>query len=251
MTSKPELLLLNETKMHDEEPRMLIPGYIEVSRKNRDSDGGGIVVFARADKINSFSELEVSTTRERTWILIHTDEGPILLCCWYRPPREPLDGITSFQKELNRLRAQAVGVIIIGDVNVHSRRWLTHSSGESVEGKYLQEVCVPAGWQQMVREPIRECMETKNRYLLDLVMTDLPDVTTTVGNKVQDHNTVLTTVEQQIPLSETSVRRTWDFGKADWQKLREALQDTDWNFLRAGLRCSIIVLNYLALEPGD
>ena len=122
MSSKPEVLLLNETKMHDEEPRMKIQGYIEVSRKNRDSDGGGVAVFARADKITSFSELEVSITHERIWILIHTDDGPMLLCCWYRPPKEPVNGIATFQEELNRPRAQAVGTIRIGDVNVHSRR---------------------------------------------------------------------------------------------------------------------------------
>ena len=232
MTSKPELLLFNETKMHDEEPRMQIPGYQEVSKKNRDSHGGGVAIFACTDKITRFSELEVSATHERIWILIHTDEGPLLLGCWYRPPREPLDGIARFQEELKRLRAQAVGTIVIGDLNVHSRRWLTHSAGESAEGKYLQEVCVTAGLQQLVREPTRECMETNNKYLLDLVMTDMPEVIVSVGQKVRDHNSVLATVEQQIPISETLVRKAWNFKKADWLKLREALGDTDWEFLK-------------------
>ena len=146
---------------------------------------------------------------------IHTDEGPILLCCWYRPPREALDGIAQVQEELHRLRAQAVGTIVVGDVNVHSRRWLTHSAGESAEGKYLQEVCVAAGLRQLVQEPTRECMETKRKYLLDLVMTDMLDVEASVGQKVRDHNSVMVTVEQQIPLTETLARKTWNFKKAD------------------------------------
>ena len=66
------------------------------------------------------------------------------------------------------LRDEAVGAIIIGDINVHCASWLKYSSqGNTPEGELLRETCNFLGIKQIVKEPTRE------KNLLDLIPTDI------------------------------------------------------------------------------
>ena len=58
--------------------------------------------------------------------------------------------------------------VLVGDMNVHKRRWLLHSARDSVEGWELKSMCRELGLKQMVSSP------TRYNHLLDLVLTDLP-----------------------------------------------------------------------------
>ena len=98
--------------------------------------------------------------------------------------------------ELKAHRSSAVGTAIIGDVNVHIRRWLRFSSGESPEGILLQDICLSAGLQQSVKEP------TRNDHLLDLVLTDIPGTEIMLGGKIQDHKFVLTKFNFSVPATQ-------------------------------------------------
>ena len=113
-----------------------IPGYSLVARRDRDGLGGGVAVFA-IDSIADFcSLLLVSPSAERVWILTHTESGPILICCWYRRPcHGELNSIDSLGVEWHSLAGDAVGTVIIGDMNVHHTHWLRFSSHVSPEGK--------------------------------------------------------------------------------------------------------------------
>ena len=93
----------------------------------------------------------VSNDFERCWFLAHTDEGPVLFCCWYRPPGERIEGIRSFAKELRELRVQAVAVMIIGDLNIHQAQWLRYSTGNTPEGTELQDIIAQEGLRQIVK----------------------------------------------------------------------------------------------------
>ena len=76
---------------------MKLNGYDLLCRRDRNMHGGGIAVFGRSDKMARLSVLEVSVKYERAWILVHTDDGPFLACCWYRPPDENVQGIKDFE----------------------------------------------------------------------------------------------------------------------------------------------------------
>ena len=93
----------------------------------------------------------------------------------------------TLREELARLSNDFLGTAVIGDLNVHSCRWLQHSNGESVEGHALQDVCRNHGLEQKVKAP------TRNEYLLDLVLTDVKAVKCTVSKKVADHALVVAT----------------------------------------------------------
>ena len=97
-----------------------------------------------------------SASAERIWAIVHSDQGPYLVCCWYRPPNPGnIETIESFETEYNQYKDGAVGVFVLGDLNVHSIRWLRHSAHESVEGRTLFEVASRLGLQQKVKEPTR------------------------------------------------------------------------------------------------
>ena len=144
------------------------------------------------------------------------------MSCWYRPPQPgKIECIEAFRDELLVHRVGAVGTLIIGDVNVHSKRWLKHSSGETPEGTRLHEICQDEGLKQIVREP------TRNEYLLDLVMTDIPKIEAEVGGKIQDHRYVLTKLKLTVPETEMLHREVWNYRKADWARLKDELQEQD------------------------
>ena len=82
---------------------------------------------------------------------------------------------------------------MLGDLNVHSIRWLTHSARESIEGRLLCEISDQLGLRQFVKEP------TRGKHILDLVFTDVPDCTARPGAAVADPKSVLTQVKFKIP----------------------------------------------------
>ena len=67
--------------------------------------------------------------------------------------------------------------------------------------------------------------------MLDLALTDVEDVRCEVGPKVSDHRLVKATLRFSLPKEEEVTRVVWDFGKADWEKLRQRLSNTSWDFL--------------------
>ena len=85
--------------------------------------------------------LHESETDERVWALVHCDIGALLLGCWYKPPAsDEIESIRRFEQEYDQLSAHAIGTVVMGDVNVHNKRWLTHSSHNSAQGTLLREV---------------------------------------------------------------------------------------------------------------
>ena len=57
----------------------------------------------------------------------------------------------------------------------------------------MRDICNAEGLKQIVREP------TRDKYLLDLVITDVPGATTSVGGKVRDHNFVISNLNFTVP----------------------------------------------------
>ena len=95
--TKPRLLYLNETFLDKAILDLATPSYDLAVRRDR-NDGrqcGGVVVYALTSVASSVTVCGISPVAERVGVLIHSDHGPFLVCCWYRPP-EP--GDTSFVK---------------------------------------------------------------------------------------------------------------------------------------------------------
>ena len=227
MGGKPFLVCLNETFLTKAIENVELEGYQVLARRDRQGQwGGGILVFVLDEYFPRVTLVAESASAERIWAIVHSDQGPYLVCCWYRPPNPGnIETIESFETEYNRYKEGAVGVFVLGDLNVHSIRWLRHSARESTEGRALFEAASRLGLQQKVREP------TRGQYLLDLVLTDVTDCTAKTVAAVADHRGVLTTVKFKVPETASHQREVWHFQEADWERLASEIEDADWNFL--------------------
>ena len=144
----PDVICLTETHLGKATEELSLEGYSVVSRRDRDADAerGGVLVFALESIKERTVELEVAKAAERIWVVLHTNHGPYLLGIWYRPGcgdgRGEVTSILSLKEEVTRLRQEAVGTIVCGDMNVHQKKWLKFSSGgNTTEGETLQTTC--------------------------------------------------------------------------------------------------------------
>ena len=224
MPSKPSLVVLNETFLTRVIEDIQLEGYALLARRDRrDQWGGGVAVFIIANQFTMASVVEVSEEAERVWIIVHSDRGPFLISSWYRPPAPgEVASIHSCETELQLHRRDVRGTLVIGDINVHSVRWLEFSSGESPEGSAMHEACQRSGLRQIVKAP------TRGDNLLDLAMTDIGEATASMVAAIADHRGVLVTIPFTMPKVAAHDRQIWHFRDADWVRLREQLAEEDW-----------------------
>ena len=230
----PTFVALNETKLDQSTESLTLDNYVLVSRRDRQEGqrptktrhGGGVALFARTDCASTVVLLEHSGTHERSWHLVHTALGPLLLCVWYRPPKQgETSSVDTLEEEWLRHCTSAVGTVIVGDLNVHSQRWLTHSAAATTpEGSALCSFCDAYAFEEKVAQP------TRGAHLLDLVLTDLgKEVRCEVQPKLADHALVLVKVHAPVPKEVQVERELWLFDKCNWKALNSELQDTTWN----------------------
>ena len=181
-------------------------------------NGGGVAVSARSDSAHRFALIDKSKSCERLWFIFHDDIGPFLLGVWYRPlvPGE-IESIRSLLEEWELQSNHVLGTVLVGDFNVHHIGWLRHSWRNSVEGERLRIFCDRVGLKQIVKE------STRGDHLLDLLLTDVDGVRCRVVPTIADHKSLLATLPLRAPKVATISRAVWQFAKADWEGLRQAL----------------------------
>ena len=122
-----------------------------------------------------------------------------------------------------------MGHLLLGDLNVHSRRWLGHSNGESAEGTELNNVCNELGLSELVRTPTRRRdQDTDVSYLLDLCLSSIDGVRCKVLPPIADHSIVEATLKFKVPSNTKIRRKVWCVQRADWDGLKESLRERSW-----------------------
>ena len=96
-----------------------------------------------------------------------------------------VDGIKELRAEVARHKGNAIGLMLVGDMNVHSKKWLSHSGRESTEANLLRELSEELGMKRRVTQPTRRDTSGSD-YLFDLLLSDT-HVDITVGPKIRDH----------------------------------------------------------------
>ncbi|MDP7305927.1 MAG: hypothetical protein QGG09_22635, partial [Pirellulaceae bacterium] len=163
---------------------------------------GGVVLFRRSLYAPVVTFLEESPIAERIWARVETDLGPFLLGLWYRPPNSSDDHVNSLESEFERLCDGYVGALLVGDFNIHQRRWLRYSSSNTALGERIQTFAAKHSLTQFVKDPTHV-----DGNLLDLVLSSLPFATkSTVTPRIADHNGVLTQID--VPaITESVIQR--------------------------------------------
>ena len=225
---QPHFVAITETWLTKATESVSLSGYHLISRLDRRTrqQCGGIAFFALDGYETSIVHIADSPVDERSWHILHSDYGPILVCVWYRrPDYNELDSIRRFDQELGTFMGQCVATICVGDFNVHNEEWLRYSHSTTPEGRELEDVCSTNGLRQHVREP------TRGDYLLDLVLSNFASGLTAkvvAGIHDNDHRATIARIKVHIAASSPVRRTVFDFKHADWEHLRAELRDVDW-----------------------
>jgi len=226
--NRPDIVLVTETWLDDATEVVSIPGYRSIARRDRSGKkkGGGVDIFVRNGYWNAGLH-SISETSERSWVTLHTELGPLLIGVWYRPPDEAPEELASLTEELEKHSIGHIGTFLCCDANVHQKKWLKYSDGNTSLGQNLQDICSDAGLTQIVREP------TPKENLLDLIMTSMPESSkATVVGSVSDHRAVFCATNIDVPQIVEVEREVWNFRDADWDGLRGALRKRDWDYIK-------------------
>ena len=81
---------------------------------------GGIAVFARTALAN-IALVKYVIGAQRMWCVLRTNIGALLIGNWRGPPDEEASSINMLQAEIERLRNDWVGAIVLGDINTHTQ----------------------------------------------------------------------------------------------------------------------------------
>ena len=96
----------------------------------------------------------IPRSQSAVWVMIHSDHGPYVIGCWYRPPAPgEVDTIRSFKKKGTAACCERRGLCCAGRLNIYHQKWLKYSNRNSLEGQELSAVCKELGLTQLVREP--------------------------------------------------------------------------------------------------
>jgi len=122
------VVCIQETWLDDSTKEAKIPGYTKCSRRDRHkgANRGGIATFTRED-FNGLVHITNSENEERSWHFLKLGVETYLLANWYRAGASELDGFSSLYSELAEYFPQISGVVIVGDLNIHHKRWLRFS----------------------------------------------------------------------------------------------------------------------------
>ena len=87
MDFKPIIVSLNETFLTQAIEHVELEGYEVLCRRDRRGQWrGGVLVFVLKEFYPRVTLVEESERAERLWAVVHSNQGPYLVCCWYRPP---------------------------------------------------------------------------------------------------------------------------------------------------------------------
>ena len=166
--------LHQETFLDKVVEHIMLKGYALIAQRDRNDErqGGGIAAFAASAIAEHVASIQSSADAERSWFMLHADQGPHLVGVWYRPPAPSETAtVTTCKAEYAALEGLSLGSIILGDLNVHHKHWLIHSSHNNIEGTELQIACDDIGLQQEVAKRTagsspHQCLCRPNKHLI-------------------------------------------------------------------------------------
>ena len=222
----PDIVCLQETWLNSSIEHFQINKYTCISRYDRQDGriGGGVALYAK-DSCKYIVHASDSEVAERSWHFLHSDQGIVLIGNCYRPPDAAADAIQTLRDEPKEYENKVSGILLVGDFNVHHRKWLRFSNGNTQVGEMMHSICQEFALRQHVQEPTRE------QYLLDLVLSDLPQTSVKLSHMLADHKAVLVTMPLAASGTNDLQRRGWDFSKANWHALKAELRNIDWSFI--------------------
>ena len=182
-----DILLVSETKLDDTYPKdqFSIEGYSEPIRLDRDSNGGGLMLFIRDDLPNRILSPKLPENVEGFFVEITLGKSKWLIGAGYNPHKE---GISYFLnhigKELDKFLPSYENILLLGDFN------------SSVKENHMKEFCEIYDLENLIKDPT--CFKNpSNPSSIDVMLTNRKSsfqnsMTLEIG--LSDHHKMVVTV---------------------------------------------------------
>ncbi|CAH2019372.1 unnamed protein product [Acanthoscelides obtectus] len=200
-------------------------------QSNRPANGG-VVAFVRSSLSCSRDVSLESDRKDILWLRLNSKTSPKFICCLYRSPSDhnwdDLFEYLAVQIDFLNINHPASGVVLLGDFNAHNELWLGSNKTEAA-GRAVEAFALTKGLTQLVTSPTFSPASS----LLDLFLTTHPApystaVLSPLGNS--DHGVVEVRFrsEPTVAAETRTGHKTWHYGHADWEGLRDFLSSFPW-----------------------
>ena len=163
-----DIFCLCETFLNQQfsDNELQIPDY-NIFRKDRQSHGGGLIVYTKSNLACIHREdLETQDT-EILWLEVKNNkQKPFLICYCYRPPSAASAWLERFEETMERANLEAKEIIVLGDFNINVLN-------ESSSSNSWHQVTHSFNLTQFVKKPTR--ITTKSETLIDHAYSNTPE----------------------------------------------------------------------------
>ena len=170
-----DVLLISETKLDKSFPpaQFIIKGYSEPYRLDRNSKGGGLLLYIREDIPSKFIKSDFISEEECMFVELNLRQRKWLLICSYNPNKRNTKTHLSFlSKNLDSLSAKYSHFLLMGDLN------------SEMSDHHLEEFCANYCLKNLITQPT--CYKNLNNpSCIDVMITN--------HNKCFQHSTTLET----------------------------------------------------------
>ena len=215
---KVDILLITESKIDDSFPtnQFLIPGFSIPFRKDRNGNGGGILLYARNDipsKMISNNNPPFENNYENIFIEINLYKKRWLIGCSYNPTKAMIYDHTNYlSKCLDHFSSSYENIIILGDLN------------SEICEPAMSEFCDIYNLKSLIRVPT--CFKNpENPTCIDLILTNR-------SNSFQNSSAIETGLSDFHKMVFTVLRTTYRKGPPKIILYRDYKNFSNLNFRR-------------------
>ena len=206
-----------------------LPGYTIFEKSRTDKKGGGTLLYVKEHlKPVQLTKPQIPNV-DSLYVLLKDNLGKkIVIGLIYRPPAQNVQTDREIYEQISEI-CNTEDTVLMGDFNLPVPKW-----GESIglrNGHDLYANLQESSLTQHVNFP------TRGNNILDLVFTTNEDLTENLMINDEfsssDHRAITFDLRFTIKKSITNNEKVPDLRKANFQKLRDILAETDWSHLES------------------
>ena len=255
---KYDFICLSETFLDSEtsDEVLEIEGYTLKRADHPDNNKrGGVCIYYK--KSLPVKEISLPFLKEALLLEMTDNNKKIFVSVIYRTPSQSKfefnSFLSSFEQLLNVIsKRKPTASIITGDFNARSSSWWSEDTN-TPEGTNLYSLSSSNSFTQLINELTH--IQKNSSSCIDLIFTDQPNLTVNSGVHASlhpncKHQTVHATFNLNICYPPPYQRLTWDYKKADSEKIRKALDLVSWERLlgNKGINEQVSILNETILN---
>ena len=223
-----DILCFSETHLDQniEMSEVFIDGFNEPFRKDRNSSGGGVLIYLSNHLVaRRRADLEFSTD-ETIWIEVQHKPHNFIVCCFYKPPTySSTTFLSNFETSIDKALDSSSFLILCGDLNIDLLSCSNHQ---------IKDILNLYSLRNVISEPTR--ITSTSQSLIDPIFISescclVESGTMPTESEVSDHKITYVSVKSNSGKTQPYYRTIWNYKRADWENLNTLIRNFDWNEL--------------------